>query len=113
MFPLVPVDGFHPFRSGPKQWKLSNRNRWQLCSGFSGNLFPDYLETLLRNPHLNVAKTPDARERGADQVPDQTVAFHREPSLWEGYRWQILGGMSLLLLQGVSTFGRSVCITGV
>ncbi|MGD0057993.1 MAG: ATP-binding protein [Verrucomicrobiia bacterium] len=35
----------------------------------------------------NATKTPDAR---------------RESSLWGGYRWQIVGGMSLILLQGVS-----------
>ena len=32
--------------------ELSNRNHWQLCSGFSGNLFPERLATFLRNPHL-------------------------------------------------------------
>jgi PAS domain S-box-containing protein len=31
----------------------------------------------------------------------QTMVVHRESSLWEVYRWQIVGGMSLLVLESV------------
>lgn len=49
MFPPVSLQGFHPFRTSPKKWKLSDRNHWKLCSEISGNLFPKRLATLLRN----------------------------------------------------------------
>ena len=51
MFPPVSLQGFHPFRTSPKKWKLSDRNHWKLCSEISGNLFPKRLATLLRNTH--------------------------------------------------------------
>jgi signal transduction histidine kinase len=51
-------------------------------------------------------KTLDARQLrhwniSWANVPSDTVVLNKMPSIWESYRWWIVGGMSLIALQGI------------
>lgn len=48
------------------------------------------------------ARETDSSGGGSDRVSEQPVVVHRGSSPWAAYPWQIVGGLSLLLLQGVS-----------
>jgi C4-dicarboxylate-specific signal transduction histidine kinase len=40
-----------------------------------------------------------------DRLPPGTAVLHREPSVWEAYRWQIAGTVTLCVVQGVLIAG--------
>jgi signal transduction histidine kinase len=50
------------------------------------------------------AKKVDARQLelwgiGLSRVPRDTIVLNRTPTMWEAYRWRIVGGVSLIILQ--------------